>query len=144
MMARSSGTREGFGVTAYRVVFDTWAWWEVLGGTARGRDLEGHYLKKGKVRVYTSAISLGELSAKLVARGEVRKIADMAASIRAYSDIIDVTPEIALHAGILREKLRKAEAQASLADALVMATALQHDAMVISEDPAFRDQDSLH
>lgn len=131
-------------MTGSSVVFDTWAWWEILGDSAKGRRLEEAYLKRSNVHVYTSVISLGELSAKLSAMGRDRQVADVASSIRSHSDLVDVTVELALQAGFLRTRLRKRDDQASLADAIVMATAQRYGALVISEDPAFRDQGKLH
>lgn len=130
-------------MTASDVLLDTWAWWEILGSTPHGEQLRDRYLDRKGLRVYTSTISLGELSAKLASIGEERRIGLMASSLRAHSELMDVTPEIALRAGVLRKKLRTDEPQASLADAIVMATAIQCKARVISDDPAFRNQANL-
>jgi predicted nucleic acid-binding protein len=58
-------------------------------------------------------------------------------SIRQASAVLDLTGELAAAAGILRSHLRKRSRSASLADAIVLATARQEGARVISKDSAF-------
>jgi predicted nucleic acid-binding protein len=124
-------------VTASRVLFDTWAWWEVLQGSPDGARLQRRYLNVAGIQVLTSAISLGELSAKLASQGQEESIPITVSSIRQASTVVDLTGDLAVGAGILRSRLRKRAKSASLADAIVLATARQHGARVISIDAAF-------
>ena len=127
-------------MTGSRIVLDTWAWWEILRGSSRGAKLQRSYLEPKGTRVFTSSITLGEVSAKMVSEGQRGDIPLVIASIRRESEIVDVTPEIAVSAGVLRQDLRKADSQASLADAIVLSTARDLDAILISADPAFVGQ----
>ena len=60
-------------MTASKVLFDTWAWWEVLQGSEKGAALERRYLDASGIHVVTSAITLGELAAKLASQGPERR-----------------------------------------------------------------------
>ncbi len=127
-------------MTGYRVLLDTWAWWEILRGSSKGADLQKSYLEPEGTRVFTSSITLGEIAAKMASEGQRGDIPLVVASIRRESEIVDVSPEIAVSAGVLRQDLRKTDSQASLADAIVLSTARDLEAILISADPAFADQ----
>lgn len=127
-------------MTASRVVFDTWAWWEVLQGTPEGARLKRRYLDASGALVLTSAISLGEISAKLSSQGLEGSIPVTVTSIRQASLVEDVTGELAVEAGVLRSSLRRKTRSASLADGIVLATARKYGAKVISIDSAFSGQ----
>jgi predicted nucleic acid-binding protein len=124
-------------VTASKVLFDTWAWWEVLQGSPAGARLARRYLDAPGVQVLTSALSLGELSAKLSSQGSEESIPTPMNSIRHACALVDVTGELAFGAGVLRTHLRKRSRSASLADAIVLATARRQGALVISMDRDF-------
>jgi predicted nucleic acid-binding protein len=119
------------------LLFDTWAWWEYLHGTAVGSSLKERYVVNKRFRIHTSAITLGELSAKLTAEGVRDRVVQACGAIRRLSHIWDVTPDIAEAAGPVREELRQASKTASLADALVLVTARRAGARLVSGDPAF-------
>lgn len=127
-------------MTASDVLFDTWAWWELFGGTPLGRRLRKRYLRARAVSVHTSAITCGELTAKLVRLGQESRVQEVMATLRMRSRLHDVTPEIAEEAGRLRAVLRRAEPDAGLADAIILATARSIGALVISDDSAFTGQ----
>jgi predicted nucleic acid-binding protein len=55
-------------------------------------------------------------------------------SIRHASAVVDVTGEPAIGAGVLRSHLRRRSRSASLADAMVLATARRQGALVLSMD----------
>ncbi len=124
-------------MTASRVLFDTWAWWEVLQGSSVGARLKRRYLDPSGVQVLTSAISLGELSAKLASQGLESSIPVTISSIRKASTVEDITGDLAVEAGILRCRLRKRTKSASLSDGIVLATARHHGARLVSIDAAF-------
>jgi predicted nucleic acid-binding protein len=131
------------GVTASKVLFDTSAWWEILQGSASGARLQRRYLDDSGVDVFTSAISLGELSAKLSAEGGEESISLAVNSIRSSSAVLDLTGEIAVMAGVIRTHLRRKVRSASLADGIVLATARRHGARLISQDGAFRGESDV-
>jgi predicted nucleic acid-binding protein len=120
------------------VLFDTWAWWEVLSGTATGRRLAHRFLRLPVGLVHTSALTLGELAAKLAREGGGDRIDSMETAIRAASRLHDVTVAIAVEGGRLREALRRNEPNASLADGIILATARDAGARLLSADRAFR------
>jgi predicted nucleic acid-binding protein len=124
-------------VTASKVLFDTWAWWEVLQGSADGAALRRRYLDESGLQVLTAALSLGELSAKLSSEGAPDSVPLTVTSIRNASTIVDLTGELAVEAGLLRTRLRMRAKSASLADGIVLATARQQGARLISVDRAF-------
>jgi predicted nucleic acid-binding protein len=124
-------------VTGSEVLFDTWAWWEVLEGSPAGAKLRRRYLNgDSKTKVLTSTITLAELSARLSAAGHEEVIESAIISLRNFSTVIDVTADLAVRAGPLRTALRKRDRSASLADALVLVTARDRGATVISADTA--------
>ncbi len=127
-------------MTESRVALDTWAWWEVLKGSRVGATLRDRYILHGGARPITSAISLGEVSAKLTAQGSELQVPITVASIRHRSEIVDVSSEIAVEAGVLRRELRNAAEDASLADAIVLITARRSGVRLVSMDKAFRGQ----
>lgn len=123
-----------------RVVLDTMAWWEVLFGTPKGQRLERKYLQAPGVRVHASALAIGELAAKLGAAGHAARVEDVLVGVRAFARIEPVTDAVAEAGGRLRAALRERDAQASLADAIQLATARSLGATLVSSDPAFKGE----
>ena len=130
-------------MTASKVLFDTWAWWEVLQGSTAGARLQRRYLDASGFDVLTSAISLGELSAKLSSQLAEESISLAVNSIRSSSAILDLTGELAVEAGLIRTRLRRKVQSASLADGIVLATARQHGARLITQDRALGGQPDM-
>src|SRR5271170_4522479 len=97
------------GVTASKVLFDTWARWEILQGIPEGARLQHRYLDASGVEILTSVISLGGLSAKLASQGPEDSIPLTITSIRQSTKIMDLTSDLAAEVGILRSRLRKRE-----------------------------------
>lgn len=123
-------------MTASDVVFDTWAWLEVLQGTRKGAALQGRFLARTKV--HTSAYAVAELAAKLADAGLAARAGPCLARLASAGRIVPVTEEIALQAGLLRSELRRKVADASLADAVMLATARSLGLPLVSSDSAFR------
>lgn len=123
-------------MTASEVVFDTWAWWEVLHGTATGRRLQSTYLAVGKV--HASVYVLAELSAKLADAGRDKDLGDVAHRLASAGRLVPVDAAIAAEAGRLRKALRRRDPGASLADAIMLATARGLGLKLVSADVAFR------
>ena len=124
-------------MSASDLLFDTWAWWEVLHGTRVGRSLRTRFLLDGKHRIHTSAISLAEVSARLASDGAPGRIEATCGAIRRESRIWDVTADIAVDAGRARGELPRTLRSASLADAVILVTARRAGAVLVSGDPAF-------
>lgn len=125
-------------MTASEVVFDTWAWWEVLHGTTTGRRLQANYLSKGKV--HSSAYVLAELGAKLADADRIEELPAVAQRVASAGRIIAIDEHLAQLAGPLRKALRRQDPEASLADALMLATARSLRLMLVSGDRAFKGQ----
>lgn len=127
-------------MTASEVLFDTWAWWEVLFATRQGTRLRKAYLDEPAVRIHTSAIAFGEVAAKMLATDNGDLLPGAMAAMRASATVHDVTSDLAEAGGVLRAELRRASPAASLADGIMLATARRAGATLVSADPAFRGQ----
>ncbi len=119
------------------LLFDTWAWWEYLHQTRTGESLWKRFVERGSHRLHTSAVTLGELAARLDADGHADRIDSACGAIRRMSRIWDVTADIAEEAGRSRRRLRGSAPSASLADGIILATARRATARIVSGDPAF-------
>lgn len=124
-------------MTGSKVVLDTWAWWEILEGTPEGVALARRYLGGPRSQVLTSAITLGELSARIGPRLGEEDLQRVWNLLHASSTWVEVSAELAFRAGRLRAGLRERDKHASLADAIVLETARSQGALLVSGDPAF-------
>jgi predicted nucleic acid-binding protein len=121
------------------VVFDSWAWWEVLMGQTHGLRLRRRHLDGGR-RVATSALAYGELAAKMAGRVPEETIQAALRQIRASGPTVDVTAELAIEGARLRAGLRRAASHASLGDGIMLATARSLGMRLVSGDAAFSGQ----
>ena len=119
------------------VVFDSWAWVEVLEGTAVGKGLWRKYGESGSV--HTSAIGLAEVGSKALRQyGDASKTDAIVRRIETASVMHAVEPEDATCGVRTHVELRKRAKDASLADAIHLCTAQRLGFTLISGDPAFR------
>lgn len=125
------------------VLWDAWAWWEYIFATETGARLRDTYVQADGVRVHTSALALGELVAKLVETGQGEMVERCRRGILSNSEVHAVTPDIAEAAGRLRGELRQVHPQASLADAIMLATARDLECVLVSGDGAFDGLDDV-
>jgi predicted nucleic acid-binding protein len=123
-----------------RVLLDTTAWWEILQGTPAGASLRKRYVQAESQELYVSAILVAELTARLDAAGLGDDISPALAGIRARSTVLPVTDALAEEGGRLRAVLRQRDRNASLADAIMLASARSVGAKLLSNDPAFAGQ----
>src|SRR3972149_12130566 len=88
------------------VLFDSWAWWEVLEETPAGRVLSERYLEARRVRVLTVDYTLAEVAAKLA---RIDRVQDIEGALDAISTagMVPITPEIAALAAALQAGRRK-------------------------------------
>ncbi len=119
------------------LLFDTWAWWEYLHRTPTGVSLRHRFVESGRHRLHTSAISLGELAARLDLEEHADRVDAACGAIRRMSRIWEVTPDIAEEGGRSRRRLRQSSPSASLADGIILATARRAGARIVSGDSAF-------
>lgn len=118
------------------VVFDAWAWFEVLDGSTAGKRLWTQYLQPRKV--VTPALAVAEVARKLHLRGGTRQADEFTRAARIRSRIQPLDDDIAALAGQLWQHLRKRDRNASLADAVMLATARTLGLPLISRDPCFK------
>lgn len=129
-------------MTGTSVFFDTWAWVEVLRNTRDGKALAARYLRPSDPPIWTSMISLAELSALLHPHGQdvVEQSLNL---VESRSRIHPITTDHVRHAGALRAMLGKSAPRASLADALILAAAKDVSIPLISGDSAFEGQPNV-
>lgn len=121
--------------TADRVVFDAWAWFEVLDESAVGKRLWKNYLQPRLV--VTPAMALAEVARLVHVRRGLREADEFTRSARIRTQVHPMDDDIAAHAGQLWQHLRKRDKNASLADAVMLATARTLGLPLISRDPCF-------
>ena len=97
------------------------------------------YASKDKCRLFLSIINLGELLYITERRGGVAKAQDALALIRQLA--IEVVP--ANEQAVFAAAHIKANHPLSYADAFVVATAVQKNAVILSGDPEFQAVESL-
>lgn len=122
---------------AAEVVFDSWAWWEVSRGTDVGERLWKRYFDRTRTKVVTPALVLGEIGGKLHRMKGWKAADEFVKAVRIRSAIHSMDDDIAALAGQLREHLRLRHRDASLADAIMLATARTLGLPLISQDPCF-------
>ena len=125
-------------MSASEVLLDTSAWWEILWGTPKGKALARKHLDGG-ARVHLSALTLGEVAAKLAPVAPERVEAAVR-TLRVHGQVHAVTAEIAEKGGLLRAELRQRDPDASLADGIVLATARDLAVPLVSDDRAFKGE----
>ena len=84
--------------------------------------------------------TLAEIAAKLVVLGLGDQIASSLSVIERGSDVLSISVEVAELAASLRLELRRTDRNASLSDAVVLATARNRGAILISGDPCYAGQ----
>lgn len=127
-------------MTSESIVFDSWAWWEVVRSSPLGDRLARRYLEAMGVRVLTADHTLAEIASKLAVLGLEGRIPASLAVIEHASDVLPISAEVAELAASLRLELRRTDPNASLFDAVVLATARVHRAVLISGDPCYAGQ----
>ncbi len=120
-----------------KVVFDSWAWVEVLHDTPAGRRLHAGYVSSD--RVVTPALAVTEVAGRYWRLGAPwQQVDQVIASLRARSDIHPLDDDVAALAAQLSKSLRERDPNASYADAVMLATARTLGLPLVSHDPAFR------
>lgn len=139
----TTGTGRSSGLTGRVVVFDTWAWWEVLHASPIGVKLARRYLEASHVRVLTADLALVEISAKLARDRRTTEIEPALAAVFGASEVVPISKGAATMAGPLLDELRRIDRNASLADAVMLAVAREEGAILVSGDPCFRGQSDV-
>src|SRR3989344_5863242 len=115
------------------VVFDTYAWIECFLGSKQGKTVES-YIKES---IITPFIVLLELSYRADKEGwNFRQYLNF---IKANSKITNVTEEFVLKFGQVYNKVKKEVPGIGIADAIVLLTALEQNAKILTGDKHFKD-----
>lgn len=124
------------------LTIDSFAWLEVIRGTAVGRRAQATIGSAD--RCLTPSVVLAEVASKCHREGFVDELVLLElAAIMESSEVVPISPEIALAASHGVEELRtRARAgklpPPGLADGLVLATARRHSTRILTGDPHFR------
>ncbi|MHB8606079.1 MAG: PIN domain-containing protein [Thermoplasmatota archaeon] len=113
------------------LVFDTFAWIELLGGGPGGADAEALHISHD---VGTPVVVLAE-AAHLYARRAPHHLAAALDAIRSTSELLPLTPEIAESAGKTRAAFEGARKGIGLVDCIVLETARAAGVPLVTGDP---------
>ena len=108
-------------------IFDSFAWFEYFAGSARGKKADD--ILRSKETLATPASCVAEIKRK-----RIREKMDWRSEIsfiKTQSAVLPLTEQIALRAGEISEL--------HFADALVYATALEHNATLVTGDAHFKN-----
>ncbi len=115
------------------IIFDTYAWIEYFKGSQKGRTVE-KYLNG---EVATPSIVLVELSCKSAReKWDFEKYLEF---IKSKSAIIGMNEETIIKCGKIYAEEKKKKPGFSIADAIILATAIKSNAKVLTGDEHFRD-----
>jgi len=116
------------------IVVDSWAWLELFGGSAKGKEVEGRMSSARSV--FTTALTLAEVVSVTARRKQPAEKAYEV--IQSNSRIVAPTAEDSFLAGKLHAEIKSTRRNFSLADSFVLQAARKLDAKVITADPDFK------
>jgi len=119
----------------YEWVIDSYAWVEYFRGSARGAKTRDHIESRSAA---TSTITIAELQEKYL-REKWTSFAEDMSFIIARTTLIPVDRTIALQAGQINHTRKKVQKDWGMADSIVLATAREMSAGVLTGDQHFRD-----
>lgn len=118
-----------------KVVVDSWAWIEYLGGSPKGETVRD-IVENKKIAAYTSSVSLAEVVSKFLRQH--RDPEEAVKGIAALSHILPADAESAVAAGKIHADVHARARDFGLADAFVLAAARKLGAHVLTGDPHFK------
>ncbi len=114
------------------VLIDSWSWIEYFQGSAKGEKVRKYIEEEGHIIV--STINIAEVFRHMLAHG-TEKDADAAAQhILKSAFVIPVSTAIAIEAAKIKH-----ERKWGLGDSIILATARQNNAKVVTGDDDFKD-----
>lgn len=118
------------------VVVDSYAWVEYADGSTEGERARRYI--EGEAALFTPAVVVAELSDRAM-RTDRRTgwNETLYPFVSRNTSIVPLDAKIADRAGETKWELRESSPQAGLADAIVLATAREHDGRVLTGDPDF-------
>lgn len=118
------------------VVVDSYAWVEYAAGSDEGARAREYI--EGDFALYSPSLVVAELSDRATRTGRRADWNEqLFPYIRRHTTIEHLTTELANRAGELKWELRECSPNAGLADAVVLASAREHEARVLTGDPDF-------
>ena len=121
-------------------LIDTYAWIEYFLGSSEGIKVK-EILEKGNVN--SSIISIAELSDKYYRENLSEVFEDRYSFIINTAKILPISLDIAKNTGIRKIELRKKSPKAGIADAIIYETSLQHNLIIVTGDPYFKELDNV-
>ena len=121
-------------------LLDTYAWVEYFIGSDEGKIVK-ELIESEKI--YTSIISIAELSDKYYREGLTDEWEGRYKFIVSKSNIILCNLEIAKNAGPRKWELRKTIEKIRLAEAIIIETAFQNELTIVSGDPLLKSLDNI-
>ena len=118
----------------YDCVVDSYAWVEYFRGSTRGARARDHIESRS---VATSAITIAEMQEKYLR--EKWPFAEDLSFIMTRTTLIPIDRSIALAAGQINYSRKKVQKDWGMADSIVLATAREASAAVLTGDPHFKD-----
>lgn len=121
------------------IVVDSYAWVEYAEGSREGQTAKEYI--EGTADLVTPAIVVAELADRAT-RTDRRPTwtETLRPFIHRHSTVSPLDTDLADRSGELKWELRESSPEAGLADAIVLATAREHDAKVLTGDPDFLTQ----
>jgi predicted nucleic acid-binding protein len=117
-----------------KYVIDTSAWIEYFSGTKLGKKVQPII---EKAEIGTSFLAIAELADKFTRSGkEIKQPLDI---IRSKAALLQLSTNICLNAGSLKNKIREKKPKFGLTDALHLATAIDEKAILVTTDNDFQD-----
>ena len=111
------------------VLIDSWAWIEYLKASPIGEEIKAHL--ESDEDLITTTMNLAEVYKFLLAE-KPQSAGHLIQQVFKISHIINLNPEIALHAAKIKH-----EKKMGMADAIVAATAEKENAKILTGDPDF-------
>ena len=117
-----------------KLIFDTSALIEMHEGSKLGEEAKQLFLAENTLP-FVASISIAEFASQLMRKGTDPD--EQLHRIFEFADMLPLTSEIAMRAGLLHAKLRKKSKNISLADCIIMAHADREGATVVTTDCHF-------
>ena len=118
------------------VLIDSWVWIEYFQGSKKGEVVKKYF--EGEEHIIISTINISEVFRHVMSR-LTRKDAESAIDyMLKTSFVIPVNVDIAIKSAIIKH-----EKKWGLGDSIILATAQQHNATVVTGDPDFRSEKNV-
>lgn len=118
-----------------RLLIDAYSWIEYLEGSETGEQVLKQIESRAN-RCYTSSVTVAEVVSKHLRRS--KPVQPALEAINALSSIVDVTSRIAVESGRIHAEQRNKVTDFGMIDAVVLATAREKKAWVLTGDPHFK------